>query len=122
MPEKPTVALSEEGIANMIASAIEAARRPILDPQAEQAKRREKAQMRASIERMEQMKKARERACNHLREDGSAAIAWATQSDRVTRGVCQHCNRVITPQDADYVQLLRIPHKGSIGEACLAGR
>lgn len=54
-------------------------------------------------------RKAQQAKCKHLRGNGTSCIAWAVQSDGVTRGVCMHCDRLIVPADKDYQQLRSVP-------------
>ncbi len=116
------VVMSPDALKDIVATAIAEARKPYVDPQVEARKQRERQQRIDDIKMMEEAKQTRVKMCNHLREDGTSAIAWIRNSDRIVRGVCQHCNGLFTPEHEDYVRLLRIPTKGAIGEACLAGR
>ncbi len=47
----------------------------------------------AKIEREQTQK-----ACPHLRDDNTSAIAWMQNSDLVFRGVCQRCNKLFSPE------------------------
>ncbi len=77
---------------------------------------RAKQQTRQMVAEQERVRRERQTSCEHKREDGTSAIAWATQSDGATRGVCQHCNRLIVPNDADYEQLRAMPVKSLLQE------
>lgn len=55
---------------------------------------------------------------NHRRSNMTSAVAWATQSDQVTRGICQHCFTVFSPRlqecccpevHEQYKELIRVP-------------
>ena len=75
------------------------------DRQKEAARQRLRAQQKEDA----RIKAWREERCQHMRGNNTSAIAWAMQSDNVTRGVCQHCNALFTPEHPRYAELLRIP-------------
>jgi hypothetical protein len=106
--EQEKVELSKEALLSMI----EELKKPYVDPKIVEQKERERREMREEWERNEELRKQREEACGHLREDNTSAIAWLTNSDGIRRGVCQRCNAVITPNNPRYLDLLRIPTRG----------
>ena len=64
----------------------------------------------------------RAKNCSHLREDGTSVIAWAVQSDGITRGVCQHCTTSFSPRREEciddyvfsvYETVRKIPYRKS---------
>ncbi len=52
--------------------------------------------------------------CQHVRIDQTSTIAWAVQSDGVTRGVCQRCIDVFTPSHPEYSGLLTKPYNRQV--------
>lgn len=79
-----------------------------IDPEMEARKERDRIRLRAERERSEKSRKAKMDACTHLREDNTSTVAWMRNSDEVTRGVCQRCNKLFVPGDPDYDRVVRI--------------
>jgi hypothetical protein len=88
---------------------IEEMKKPYVDPDQAARKQRDRERLRAERERQESLRQAAQDACPHMREDNTSAIAWMTNSDGITRGVCQRCNALFTPEHPRYMQLIRIP-------------
>jgi hypothetical protein len=109
---------SQVMFAEKLAQAIEVARKPPV------SEFHEKQQARAHEAKLQAQKAywegqiLRAENCSHQREDQSSAIAWARQSDGVTRGICQHCPALFSPRREEclteeiwqqYKEKLRIP-------------
>lgn len=119
--ETKSISLTPETLKDMIsaavATAIQEMKKPSeleqreLDKQATEAarKERQREQMRRDIESSEKERVAREKACGHIRANGSSRMAWMTYSDQVIRGVCQKCGAKINPGHEDYARLIKIP-------------
>jgi len=95
-------------------------RKPVVDPikEAQQQRAAQSKQQAEDAYWSGMIFKAENCPSSHLREDGSSAIAWATQSDGKIRGVCQHCNTLFSPTRKEcvseavwkaYGELRRIP-------------
>lgn len=96
--------LSQLGAA--IAEGIRAGR---IDPKVEQRKQIERERLREARRQELANRKMKEDACAHKRENGTSVIAWMTNSDNVTRGVCQRCNALFTPAHPRYRELIMVP-------------
>jgi hypothetical protein len=109
---------SQVMFAEKLAQAIEVARKPPV------SEFHEKQQARAHEAKLQAQKAywegqvLRANSCSHQREDQSSAIAWARQSDGITRGICQHCPALFSPKREEclteeiwsqYKEKLRIP-------------
>lgn len=109
MVGQDNVVLTRDALADLLRQVLEEAKKPYIDPDVESRKARDRERLRCEREIAEKARRDYQARCTHLREDGSSAVAWATQSDGITRGVCQHCNRLFVPEDPDYAQVIRIP-------------
>lgn len=125
MAEKDTgqISMSPDQLQTLISTLINEARKPIVDPMKEQQKLRMKEHNKRGIEDNRKVRLNRFRSCSHMQRPGSiltgcSAVAWATQSDGVVRGVCQHCNTLFSPRQNEcldeevwkqYEHLKRIP-------------
>lgn len=121
--ESGQVSMSPEQLQTLISTLVAEARKPLIDPIKEQQKARMKEHNRKGIEDNKNVRLNRFRNCSHMQRPGSiltgcSAVAWATQSDGIVRGVCQHCNTLFSPREdecldkeihAAYKHLLRIP-------------
>jgi hypothetical protein len=85
-------------------------RKPPHDPIKEAQKKREQDTKVKALKEYWEKKAAKKRNCAHSRQDGTCVIAWATQSDNVTRGYCPNCDSTFTPEDGEiYRDQLRRP-------------
>lgn len=102
-------------------------RRPMVDPKKEAQIKRMREHNRRLRQDTLAMIIARFHSCNHMQMPGSvlsgcAVIAWATQTDGIKRGTCQHCGTIFSPKRSEcaskeiweaYPMLVRIPtHPG----------
>lgn len=127
MPEKPTevegVAIPASQVAEMMRVLLQEARKPVIDPIKEKQKQRMREHNKELQKDALQVKLNKFHNCNHMQRPGSAyngcsAIAWATQSDGITRGPCQHCGTFFSPKKEEciseevweaYKHFIRIP-------------
>lgn len=86
-------------------------KKPYIDPSLVAKRERDSQRMRQQVAENRRVKAAKEASCSHRREDNTSAIAWMTNSDMATRGVCQRCNRLVQPDDADYMILIAVPDR-----------
>ena len=91
-----------ENVQAMLQALLAESRKPVIDPIKEQQKARMKEHNRALQKDAHQIKINRFQNCTHMQRPGSiltgcSAIAWATQSDGVVRGFCQHCQTLFSP-------------------------
>jgi hypothetical protein len=108
--ENQKVTLSKQELAALMNMTVDAFREAQKDPEAEAKKLAQRERLRGEQQRQREAAHQLELQCgNHCRLDGSSAIAWARQSDGITRGVCQHCNTTFDPSHERYAELLRIP-------------
>ncbi len=77
--------------------AVEAARKPPYDPVKEKQKERAIVAKKTAEDGYWAAAKDRAHNCTHMRNDLTSAIAWARQSDGVTRGPCMHCGTLFSP-------------------------
>lgn len=119
MAEKGTVmvdervTLSKQELAELLKTTALAFREAQKDPLAEARKEAGRIRLREEQERQKEVKRMREAACSHLREDNTSAVAWMKNSDDVTRGVCQRCNTDFAPGHPKYNELMRIPTRAA---------
>jgi hypothetical protein len=121
-PVEP-VTIPIEQVQAMMQMLIAESRKPVRDPIKEQQTARMKEHNRQGLKDQRDMKIAKFQNCNHMQRPGSiltgcSAIAWATQSDGITRGFCQHCGTGFSPRKEEcisqeiweaYKHLIRIP-------------
>jgi hypothetical protein len=89
----------QAGLLNVIGEA----RKPVIDAQKLEQQLRMREHNRLLAKDAREMLITRFRSCNHMQLPGSvmsgcSCIAWATQDDKVRRGVCQHCGTVFSPK------------------------
>ena len=111
MPEQ-TLTLSE--VTKMFQQAMQTLvtemRKPPVDPIKEAQKKREQETKDANLKAYWERKAQKKKNCSHSRQDGTCVIAWATQSDNVTRGYCPNCDSTFSPEDGQmYKEQLRRP-------------
>jgi len=111
MPEQ-TLTLSE--VTKMFQQAMQTLvtemRKPPVDPIKEAQKKREQETKDANLKSYWERKAQKKKNCSHSRQDGTCVIAWATQSDNVTRGYCPNCDSTFSPEDGQmYKEQLRRP-------------
>ncbi len=103
--EKSETAIIAEALQQILAEI----RRP---REAQDAKQKRLKELRVQIAEEQRALRAakaeRQKRCSHLRPDKTSCIAWMMNSDGITRGVCMHCDRLITPDDPDYKALRAI--------------
>lgn len=106
-----------------MATAIREARKPIRDERAIARMQRMKEHNHQMQKDAREMLIARFRNCNHMQLPGSvmtgcSCIAWATQSDGIKRGTCQHCGTIFSSKREEclnqevwesYKMLVRMP-------------
>ena len=103
--------IRKSDMSELLKAVLEEAKKPYVDPDKVASAERARQRIREQRLMNEQMQHQRQASCPHRREDSTSAIAWATQSDGITRGVCQHCNRLVVPVDADYKELRKVPDR-----------
>jgi hypothetical protein len=110
-------------MAQVIASAILEARKPVKDEKLEARAKRWREHNRQMHQDKIKLAIARFHSCNHLQLPGSvlsgcSVIAWASQSDGNRRGHCPHCGTDFSPIRKEclsdeiwqaYSMLVRIP-------------
>jgi hypothetical protein len=85
-------------------------RKPPFDPVKEAQKLREHETKVANLKAYWERKTQKKKNCAHSRQDGTCVIAWAKQSDEVTRGYCPNCDSTFGPDDGElYKEQLRRP-------------
>lgn len=96
----------------MLETVVAEMRKPPVDPIKEAQKAREKLTKEQGLKEYWERKANRKKSCSHQRQNGSCAIAWATQSDGIERGFCPYCESVITPEDGKLYEELRRMNRG----------
>ena len=118
-----TVSLTAKELEEALARIVTEARKPVLDERKLRQQIRMREHNRLMMADNLKMQQQKFFACNHMQLPGSvmtgcAVIAWATQSDNVRRGTCQHCGTVFSPIRAEcaseeiwraYNMLVRLP-------------
>jgi transposase-like protein len=99
--------------ASIIADIVREMKKPYIDPDVQARKERDRQRLRHEEELATAERKERQSNCPHVRQDNTSVIAWMTNSDNVTRGVCQRCNKLFTPEDPDYIKFIRIPTRAA---------
>lgn len=119
----PQVAFTADQFQSIISTVIQEARKPVRDERTVARLKRMKEHNRAMQKDSRQMLIARFHNCNHMQMPGSvmtgcACIAWATQSDGIKRGTCQHCGTIFSSKREEclsdeiheaYKMLVRLP-------------
>lgn len=109
--------LSAEAMAQ-IAYLVDQMRRPVENPQVVARAQQNRLNMAQTMREAAERKIQAEKACGHVRQDGTSAIAWQDLIEGrniVRRGVCQHCDARLNPYDEDgnpnedYNKFIRIP-------------
>jgi hypothetical protein len=124
-PPSQTVSIPFEQFQVFMQTLLTESRKPPIDEMKERQKARMKAQNRSSIKDKEKFLLQKFYNCSHMQRPGSiltgcSAVAWATQSDALVRGSCQHCGSLFSPRleecipchpdvHAAYKELIRIP-------------
>ena len=94
----------------MMQTLVSEIRKPPYDKVKEAQKKREEETKVKALAEFWAKKAAKKKNCLHSRQDGNCCIAWATQSDGVTRGYCPNCDSVFTPEDGEiYTTQIRRP-------------
>lgn len=107
------VGISKGDLSDLLRTVITETRKPIVDEAAVAAKERHRQRLRDQQAENDAKQAAKERACSHLREDGTCRIAWHKNSDGVWRGVCQLCQGWFEPGKPDYARMLKIPTRSA---------
>ncbi len=73
-------------------------------------KARFREDQRARVAAANAAKEAAQQNCPHLRCDNTSCVAWMQNSDGVVRGVCQHCNKLFSPESdpEEYERMRRV--------------
>lgn len=125
-PKEPTPSgtmVPIEQVSAMMQMLIAESRKPVIDPIKENQKARMKEHNKRGLDDARQVKINKFNNCSHMQRPGSiltgcSAVAWATQSDGITRGHCQHCGTFFSPKKdeclseeiwAAYKHMIRIP-------------
>jgi len=117
------VMIPADQVQAMMRVLIEESRKPVRDPIKENQIKRMKEHNRQGLDDARNLKLAKFNNCSHMQRPGSiltgcSAVAWATQSDGIVRGPCQHCGTLFSPIKAEclseevwaaYKYLIRIP-------------
>jgi hypothetical protein len=107
--------LTTDQLENILRVLVAEIRKPAADPIKEIQKAREKATKDAGHAAMWAEIDRRKKSCTHMRQGGgSCAVAWATQSDGVERGVCPHCSSLFTPDDGELYNEMRRRPRGML--------
>jgi hypothetical protein len=109
-PAAPAATVDLAALGKAIAEGLKEAKR---DPELEARKARDRQRIREERGRQEANQRAIQDNCPHLREDNTSAVAWMRNSDDITRGVCQRCNALFTPEHPEYLRLIRIPTRAA---------
>lgn len=96
----------------MMQTLVSEIRKPPFDPIKEAQKKREQATKIKALEEYWAKKAAKKKNCAHSRQDGTCVIAWATQSDNVTRGYCPNCDSTFGPEDGEIYLQQRVRPRG----------
>jgi len=108
------VQLTALELTKIISEAVEAAKKPYLDPIIEQRKIKARETMRLQREESLADEAATQNACPHVRDDNTSTIAWINNYHRSLKeyhreGFCQRCGKPFKPGDINYAHFASIP-------------
>lgn len=108
-----TLTLSLDDLKQLLATVVQEAKRPYVDPKEEQRKEQEREELRKQIRLINENRSRMQAACSHMREDNTCRIAWHQNSDGVWRGVCQACFAWFEPGHPQYEEMIKRPTRAS---------